>query len=262
MDYTQLPFSVFDFFAIFLPGAIGTFGLYLFIDPTLHNIESTIENITKDQSIFVTVFVIFLVVFSYLLGHILSALSELLLEKIRNIYTGSEVGRHLRYCGLAEPRQNTAESWKRSWRNPDFRWQWSNPDETQELRNQNGGTLLAECIQKEFGVATPGQIGYTFRLILSFVNRNNSGKDSELGTYIAQATMFQSMIVAMTLLFAAILHGYLVQHQIGLVLVGVSGVIIAFLSLSFYYEYRRYKRMWVERVFSTFIVISKEKQPQ
>ena len=100
MREMTIPFSLFDFFAVLLPGGIGLLGLYMFANPTLsvevHQVvfsKSLLNKIDGDFAIF-TLFVIA----SYLMGHILNALSELLIDKPANRIFGRHIASDFKHA--------------------------------------------------------------------------------------------------------------------------------------------------------------------
>lgn len=77
MKEINVPFSLFDFFAILIPGLVGTFGIYLFLNPTLtieaHEaaFSATIFSAIQNEIIWLTG----VIAISYVLGHVLQEMS-------------------------------------------------------------------------------------------------------------------------------------------------------------------------------------------
>jgi hypothetical protein len=93
----SVPFSLFDFFAILLPGAMGAFGLYLFANPafTAAGHEAVASEIVLGQITSQVALLTGLVLFCYLLGHVLNALSELLVDRPANALLGWSTSQYL-----------------------------------------------------------------------------------------------------------------------------------------------------------------------
>lgn len=97
MKELSIPFSLFDFFAVMFPGVVGLFGVYLLINPSLtqagHDAalcQTVLQRPLGDLALFTG-----LVLISYLLGQVLSALSELLIDRPMNRFFGAHMVRDL-----------------------------------------------------------------------------------------------------------------------------------------------------------------------
>ncbi len=249
MDVSKLPFSLFDFFAIFFPGAIGTFGFYLFLYPELDEFEALVKNIPLT---------ILLIVISYLAGHVLYAASEILIDRFANVLEGSIVGEYLTRIGLAKKirkPKNSPSIISVDW-NPDIRFVWRDEFSSDSKYDRQFGSLIMKCLVNEFG-GLPGQINHTFQLVLVYAQKNTKGEYNEVPAFAAIETMFQSLVLATVILFFGFLRRFISVFNPSTIII-ISLIILLLIAL-FYYCYRRYKRMWVETIFSQFVVASMAK---
>ncbi|GEM_PF-5266819 len=259
MDNSKLPFSLFDFFALIFPGAFGLLGVYLIFMPDISKFQPEWLNLTSA--------VVFTIA-SYILGHALHAASEIMIERVLNLFFGSLVGEYLRRVGLAI--YNPARDWRKFFReivglvfinwDPDSKFKWNTqpekPERIDETIDQNAGRLLYACLKNEFQ-PLPHKIDLIFNLVLAYSQKNTKGETNEVPVFAAVETMFRSLALATVLILAGLWS--VVRTQSGSIIPVEVIYIPFFLIPLFLYSYRRYKHMWVETIFSQFIVASSER---
>jgi hypothetical protein len=255
MKEFSIPFSLYDFFAILLPGAVGVFGLYLFINPALtaagHQaaLGNTVLAGLTNQVALVTG----LAVFSYLMGHLLNAFSELMIDRPANKVLGWSVSVYLRNLKLST--DNGLRWIGFSLRHP-VPWgrlyKWTPLDQASPI-----GKLLKECVEEKFGPIFE-DVSYCYTLVRAFVARAAPEVTGEAKIFIATAAMFQSLVLATALIGAALLRGMLAK-QIGPTVFWPSIGLTVVLTSMFFFSYRRYKRLWVETLYAGFIANAKGK---
>ncbi len=258
MKEFSIPFSLFDFFAILLPGAVGAFGLYLFANPALtaagHQAivsKTVFEQITDPIAV-----VTGLVMFSYLLGQVLNAVSEMCLDRPANMLLGWSASELLAGLGLSIDRGLKWTGFQGKLRFPIQRqYEWAASDQVSDI-----GRLLRNCVEKKFGQGVFEHPSYTFGLVQAAVREHMKEAAATSQIYIATAVMFQSLVVAMLLIGAALVWGYATRQVAATSLVG-NGVLGLGLALIFFFSYRRYKRMWANAVYVAFVVWAKEASP-
>jgi hypothetical protein len=255
MKEINVPFSLYDFFAILLPGGVGVFGLYLFFNPTLsaegHQAAAAGVQLSDLNEILLATGVI---VLSYLLGHLLNAFSELLIDRPANATLGWSGSIFLRNLGLLV---DNGLKWfefrggRFSLVRRDYNWV-----EAQKVKPV--GQALKKCVEDKFGSIFENK-GYTFTYVRAFVGQNAPEMAAEARIFIATATMFQSLMLAVVLIAAALFKG-ISAGQIGPWAFWPSVITTITLMCMFFISYRRYKRMWVETIFAGFIVAVKSEK--
>jgi hypothetical protein len=256
MDSNKLPFSLFDFFALIFPGAIGVFGVYWLFDPDL----ALIRKIELDLT---TTFL--LIIFSYLLGHVFHAASEILIYQLANFTVGSVVGEYLQRVGLAKKSSlnlrkkimNYLTNFKRGEWDPDILFEWGAKDINIANLDEQFGSLIKERLDIEFGTI-PQRINHIFQLVLTYSQKNSQNSSNEVPVFAAVETMFRSLTLATSVLLVI----FLTRHAYTPSIPFFATCIVFVLSIAlFLYSHRRYKRMWVETIFAQFIVASVAQHP-
>jgi len=251
MKEVNIPFSLYDFFAILLPGSVGLFSLYLFLNPALTagGHQAAFGGLAIGESTNEFVLLTGLIILSYLVGHLLNAFSELLIDRPANAILGWHGSIFLKNLGLL------VDQGVRGFRDeggrfalPKRTYGWADEKDVMPL-----GKLVRQCIETKFGAVFEKR-GYSFILthVRAFVTLNASDVAGEARLFIATAAMFQSLVLATLLvgiaIFIAVLTG-----QIPPIAFWTSLLLVIVLMVMFFVSYRRYKRMWVETIYAGFI---------
>lgn len=216
MKELSVPFSLFDFFAILFPGALGIVGLYLFFNPSLtltgHDAafsQSIILQPIGDLSLLTG-----LVLASYLLGHVLNSLSELLVDKPVNRFRGAHIVRDL-----------------------------SHPNVQKAIQREFGDHILKQSFRR------------TFIMVESTVGANRPNAAATAKRFIALAVMFESLALTLLFIGTALIRGYTMGQVfsdsfVSFALVMVFIIMLVALML---WSYRRYKSMWSQTTCMSFV---------
>jgi hypothetical protein len=255
MKDISIPFSLFDFFAILLPGAVGAFGLYLFANPALTPAghQALVSQVVLGQITGQIAVLTGVVLFSYLMGHVLNALSELLVDRPANALLGWSTSQYLVGLRLSVDKglRWTGFGWPP--RLPLHRqYAWAAPEEASAF-----GRLLRTCVEETFGADVFDEVRYTFNLVQASVREHKKEAAATAQIFIATAVMFQSLAVAMLLIGVALLWGVISAQISAASFVGGEALVVVLL-LIFLFSYRRYKRMWVDTFFVAFVTWAKE----
>lgn len=216
MKEVNVPFSLFDFFAVLLPGAVGLFGVYLYLNPGLtqagHDAiwgQFVFRQFTGDLALITG-----LVLASYLMGLVLSALSELLIDRPVNRFWGAHIVQELNHYQVRKAAQR-----------------------------KFGEDILKQSVRR------------TFIMIESTVGAQLPEAAASANKFIALAVMFQSLALALLIIGTALLRG-LVMGQIfagSFVRLAVAAALwLGLVSLTLW-SYRRYKRLWAQTVCMSFV---------
>jgi len=248
MKEINAPFSLYDFFAILFPGLLGIISLYLFLDPSLRNINLYIQGI-KGVNEFVLVLV--LIVVCYFVGHIFNTLGNLFVERPATRFLGWTVNNYLTQQGMV------LDKGMRGFVIKDSRLRFPKRifEYTEKGKLKPFGTLLKSCIEVTFGKINQ-DYGYTYRLIHAYVTQCAPDSAAEAKIFTATAAMYESLTVTFVLIVIALLKGI----WIGQTGPGVATIIVAFslgLSVLCFSSSRRYKRMWVETIYAAFVAAVK-----
>lgn len=216
MKELTIPFSLFDFFAVLLPGGVGLFGAYLFINPALTRAghDAAFSQTILAQFSGDLILVTGAVLCSYLMGLVLSALSELLIDRPVNQVWGAHVVRDLNHYNVRKA-----------------------------VEKKFGADILKQSIRR------------TFVMIESTVGTHMPDAAASAKKFIALAVMFQSLAMALLLVGAALIRGFvagLLFSGAWARLVGAVAVVLALVGLSLW-SYRRYKRMWSQMMCMSFV---------
>ena len=258
MKEFSIPFSLFDFFAILLPGAVGAFGLYLFANPALTAVghQAIVSKTVLGQVTNQIAVITGLVVFSYLLGQVLNAVSEICLDRPANALLGWSASKHLAGLRLSIDHGPKWIGFHGKLRCPVQRqYEWAAPDQVSDI-----GRLLRNCVEKNFGQGVFEHPSYTFGLVQAVVREHMKESAATSQIYIATAVMFQSLVVATLLIGVALAWGYATQQIAAASLVGGEALGLG-LAVMFFFSYRRYKRMWADALYVAFVVWAKEASP-
>jgi hypothetical protein len=216
MKEFSVPFSLFDFFAVLFPGAVGIFGVYLFMNPSLTQTghDAAFSQIVLQRPIGDLSLVTGLVLTSYLLGHVLNALSEVLVDRPVNRFFGAHI-----VC---------------------------------DLNHHN----VQKAIQKKFGDDILKQsFRRTFIMVESTVGANMPDAAATAKKFIALAVMFQSLALTLLFIGAALIRGYTIGEVFSDSFISFALVMVFILMLValMLWSYRRYKRMWSQTWCMSFV---------
>lgn len=215
MKELSIPFSLFDFFAVLLPGTVGLLGAYLFINPSLteagHDAafsQAILQRLTSDLALVTS-----LVLSSYLMGQVLNTLSELLIDRPANRLFGAHIVRDLSH--------HTVQM---------------------AVRKKFGDDILKQSHRR------------TFIMMESLVGANMPDAAATGKRFIALAVMFQSLALALLFVGVALIRGYLIGEVFSgsLVTLALAVAFILVLATLLLWSYRRYKRMWSQTMSMSF----------
>lgn len=216
MKELSVPFSLFDFLAILFPGAVGIFGVYLFMNPSLtqagHDIAfSQIVLRWPEGDLFL---VTGLVLVSYLLGQVFNALSELLVDRPLNWLLEAHVVRDLKH-----------------------------PNVQKAIQKKFGDDILTQSFQR------------TFIMVGSTVGAKMPDAAVTAKRFIALADMFQSLALTLLFIGAALIRGYTIGQVFSNSFVSFALVMVFILILValMIWSYSRYKRMWSQTTCMSFV---------
>lgn len=216
MKELSIPFSLFDFFAVLLPGATGLFGVYLFINPSLTQLghdaalsQAIFQRFDSDLAMITS-----LVLASYLTGLVSNALSELLLDIPTNRAFGAHIVRDLNHYNVQRA-----------------------------VHRKFGNEALQQSIRR------------TFIMIESALSAHMPDAAATAKKFIALAVMFQSLTLALFIVGVAMVRGYVIgQVYTGsfasLFMAVIFVLVLVVLTL---WSYRRYKRMWSQTMCMGFV---------
>ncbi len=247
MKNINIPFSLYDFFAILLPGFAGIFGIYLLIDPGLNFLKQN-QNLANIGEMNEILILTGLMVLSYFVGHLLNAFSEVLIDKPANAILGWPANRFLANLGLLVDkgvRGFTVKNGRLKF--PKRIYEWNESGSPSAL-----GEVLKSCIEKQFG-SIHKEWSYTYTLIRAYVNENLANIASDTKVFSANSAMFASLSMAAILICIAFLKGIL-AGQISQAIFWPDIIITIILTLMFFISYRRYKRLWVESLYAGFMM--------
>lgn len=216
MKELSIPFSLFDFFAVLLPGATGLFGLYLFINPSLtqagHDAalsQAIFQRFDSDLALITS-----LVLASYLAGLVLNALSELLIDRPTNRVFGAHVVRDLNHYNVQKA-----------------------------VQSKFGNDILRQSIRR------------TFIMIESTVSAHMPNAAATAKKFVALAVMFQSLALALLIVGVALVKGYVIGQAFAnsFASLFIAVIFILVLVVLTLWSYRRYKRMWSQTMCMSFV---------
>ena len=250
MKDVNVPFSLYDFFAILFPGLFGAISVYLFIDPSLHNLNLNLLSLNNVNDF---ILVVVLIVACYFVGHIFNTLGQFFVERPATRFLGWAVNIYLANIGILHDKGIRGFVIKESrLKFPKRIFEYVENNKAKPI-----GTLINTCIQAAFGKINQ-DYGYTYRLIHAYVTQFAPDSAGEAKVFTATAAMYESLTVAFTFMGIALLNGIL-SNQVAPDLAGIIIVLFALSALCFNSS-RRYKRMWVETIYAAFVVVVKSQQ--
>ena len=218
MKEISTPFSLFDFFALLFPGAVGVIGIYMFINPALsltrHNAvfsKTLLNNFTGDLAI-----VTGTVLVCYFFGLVLSALSELLIDRPVNKILGSHISKDINHHNVKEA-----------------------------VKKKFGEDILIQSRRR------------TFLMVEATVGKELPETIANVKKFIALAIMFQSLSLALLIILAAVINGWVSKQLFAESIVWflvIACLLLALIALMLW-SYRRYKRMWSQTLFMSFVAL-------
>ena len=221
MEEITIPFSIFDFFAVLLPGGIGLLGLYMFANPTL---AVTVHNCVFSGSIFFQInsdfaIITILVIASYLMGHVLNALSDILIDTPMNKIRGAHIRKDI-----------------------------DNP-------------IVKRAIIREFGQNYLEQnYRHIFAAVEGIVSKHVPDAVITARRYIATAVMFESLTLSVIIILAALLIGRILDKFCFSLPLILFVIVLVALIFVFPWSYRRYKGMWSRGITMSFSAWVKSKE--
>ncbi len=251
MKDVNVPFSLYDFFAILFPGFFGVISIYLFIDPSLHNLNLYFLSLNNINDF---ILIIILIVICYFVGHIFNTLGNFFIERPATRFIGWTVNIYLANNGILQ------DKGIRGFVKKDGRLNF--PKRVFEYIGNNKvkpvGELIQNCIEVTFGKVNQ-DYGYVFRMIHAYVKQFASDSAGDAKVFTATAAMYESLTVAFVLMSIALFKGIL-QDQI--TSSAAANLIVVFLLLSAicFNSSRRYKRMWVEIIYAAFVAAVKSQR--
>ena len=248
MKDLNVPFSLYDFFAILFPGLLGVIGIYLYFDPALNNASSLLTMLSNVNDF---VIVVILIMVSYFLGHIINAIARLVVERPATTYLGWTVNNYLATLGFLRDngiRGFTIKEGRIKFPKRIFEFIGS-----KDLRPV--GVLLNNCIERTFGKIQQ-DYGYTYVLIRAFVTQFAPGLANEAKIFSATAAMYESLVITFLLISIAMLRGG-IKGELVTNLSIFSIILSIMFTLICFNSSRRYKRMWVETIFAAFMSVVK-----
>ena len=221
MKEIAIPFSIFDFFAVLLPGGIGLLGLYMFANPTLS--AEVHKSIFPDSIIFQIegefAIITILVIASYLMGHVLNALSDILIDTPMNKIFGA----HIRT----------------------------------DIKNAN----INKAIVQEFGNDILEQnYRHIFAAVEAIVSKHLPDAVITARRYIATAVMFESLTLSVIIILAALLIGRILNKFCFSLPLILFLIVLGALIFVFPWSYRKYKGMWSRGITMSFSAWVKSKE--
>jgi hypothetical protein len=210
MKEITIPFSIFDFFAVLLPGGIGLLGLYMFVNPTLaldvHQsiFSGSILFEIKGDFAIITI----LVIASYLMGHVLNALSDILIDTSMNKIFGAHIRKDI-----------------------------ENPIVNKAISQEFGKNILKQNYRR------------IFVAVEAIVSKNVPDAVITARRYIALAVMFESLTLSVIIILAALLKGFILNKFCFSLPIFLFPIVLIALTFVFIWSYRKYKGMW-SRVFT------------
>lgn len=216
MKEIRVPFSLFDFFAVLFPGAVGIFAVYLLINPSMTKAghDAAFSQVVLQQPIGELSSVVGLVLASYLLGQVLNALSEVLVDGPANKFLGAHITRDLNHHNVQEA-----------------------------IREKFGDDILKQGFRR------------TFIMVEATVGAKMPNAAATAKRFIALAVMYQSLALTLLFIGAALIRGYRIGQAFSDSLVDFLFV-MAFILMLFalmLWSYRRYKRMWSQITCMSFV---------
>jgi len=212
----DVPFSLFDFFAVLLPGGVGLFGIYLFINPALtyagHDAAFSaiiLQRFTSDIALITGI-----VLASYLVGQVLNALSELLIDRPANRFFGAHIVRDLNHHNVKKA-----------------------------IEKKFGDDILQQSARR------------TFIMIESTVSAKMPDAAATARRFIALAVLFQSLSLALLVIGSALIRGYAIKEAFSGSFVSLALAVVLILTMTAItlWSYRRYKRMWSQTMCMSFV---------
>jgi hypothetical protein len=216
MKDISVPFSLFDFFAVLMPGAVGLGAVYLFLNPSLSEagnaaVFSRLAFLQFDSELLAFTL---LVLASYLLGQVLNALAELLVDRTANRLLGAHIVDDL------------------------------------------GHRTVQQAIRKHLGAGFVRLSARRLLATLeALVGTHMPEVAASARTFIALAVMFQTLALTLFLVLVALLRAYWLGALFAGSLASLAmavGLLLLLIGVLFW-SYRRYKGMWSRTVMMGFV---------
>jgi hypothetical protein len=230
MKQLNIPFSLFDFFAILMPGIVSMMGVLILVKSpsTIKECEEIISRIStnKMENEFILFFV--LILFSYLMGHILNALSELLIDKQLN--------------KIKVKKKDSI---------------WFGYHLKKDMKTENVKTAIVETFGEK--VSNEEQHREIFNMVETLMMKYHPEKIAEAKSFIAIAVMFESLALSSLFIGGVFVFGSIPFKAPQIILIILLTLVLAGL---FIWSYRRYKSMWSKAVLFGFAAWFKNKRSE
>lgn len=247
MKDVNVPFSLYDFFAILFPGFFGVVSVYLFFDPSLQSLNLYFSDLNSINDFLL---IVIFIITCYFVGHIFNTLGNFFVERPATNFMGWVVNIYLANNGILQDKGVRGFVMKDSrLKFPKRIFEYVGNNKTKPV-----GKLIQNCIEVTFGKVNQ-DYGYAYRLIHAYVTQFAPDSAGEAKVFTATAAMYESLTVAFVLMSIALLNGVLR----GQIVSNVIGVVVALVLLSVlcFNSSRRYKRMWVETIYAAFVAVVK-----
>jgi hypothetical protein len=216
MKELNIPFSLFDFFAVLMPGALGLLALYIFINPSLtpsgHEAifsRLALPRFSGDLTLLTT-----LVLSAYMLGQVFNALSEILIDRPFNRLRGAHIVRDIKHHNVRAA-----------------------------IEKHFGEDILKQSIRR------------TFIMVESAVAAKFPEAAATARRFIALAVMSQSLALGLLFIGAALIRAQFYRGPVSESLAELLAILVGILVLIalMLWSYRRFKRMWSQTICMSFV---------
>lgn len=246
MKDINIPFSLYDFFAILFPGIFGLISIFLFLDPSLQNINLYWQSINGINDFILS---LALIILCYFVGHIFNTLGRFLVERPATQFSGWSVNKYLAIQGIVLDKGIRGFVRKEGHlRFPKRIFEYNESGNVKPM-----GILIKKCVETIFGKINQ-DYGYVYRLVQAYVTQLAPASASEAKIFSATAAMYESLTVAYALIGIALLHGIVISKSFSNVTVAL--IVVSFiLSVLCLYSSRKYRKLWVETMYAAFVVV-------
>jgi hypothetical protein len=241
----SIPFSLFDFFAVLLPGVVTTFSLYLAINPLLSQsrhtqlVTTTVIGSFSGELFALAIFVIW----CYLLGYAVTNFSQHLIEKPykflgRQGPTAIFDRVHAAYeSNKAKSKQSTSSNWK------------SNAEDA-------FAAMVAHFAKERFGEGL--SVRELFTLCLSVLTENAPANRAGIQIAVVTSQMFQGLALAFLIAFVVVIARVIPIASYPLSWSLLVASVLFFISSA--YGYGHYKRIYYGSVFGAYVAYEAEQR--
>lgn len=244
MKDINVPFSLYDFFAILFPGIFGALSILLFIDPSLSHVGTYWQS-WQGVNDFILAFT--LIILCYFVGHIFNTLGQYFVERPATQFSGWTVNRYLALHGIVVDKGMRGFVRKEGrLRFPKRIFEYNETGKPKPL-----GNLIKKSVEFVFGKINQ-EYGHVYRLIQAYVIQFAPESAGEAKIFTATAAMYESLTVSYALIGIALVYGTAIGQSFSQAAIWLAAVSFL-LSVLCFNSSRRYKRMWVETMYASFI---------